>query len=143
MDIKKYSKVLLMNNFFYKLIIILNIFLINSNSLAITIEDQIKDPKQEQTAREIFLEIRCLVCQGQVIESSDSEFAINVRKFIRDKVRQGLDKEQIKKLLIKDYGDEILMTPNIISQPLLWFLPLIFFSLSLFIIFKKYHKKLT
>lgn len=132
-----------MNNFFYKLIIILNIFLINSNSLAITIEDQIKDPKQEQTAREIFLEIRCLVCQGQVIESSDSEFAINVRKFIRDKVRQGLDKEQIKKLLIKDYGDEILMTPNIISQPLLWFLPLIFFSLSLFIIFKKYHKKLT
>lgn len=132
-----------MNNFFYKLIIILNIFLINSNSLAITIEDQIKDPKQEQTAREIFLEIRCLVCQGQVIESSDSEFAINVRKFIRDKVRQGLDKEQIKKLLIKDYGDEILMTPNIMSQPLLWFLPLIFFSLSLFIIFKKYHKKLT
>ena len=132
-----------MNNFFYKLIIILNIFLINSNSLAITIEDQIKDPKQEQTAREIFLEIRCLVCQGQVIESSDSEFAINVRKFIRDKVRQGLDKEQIKKLLIKDYGDEILMTPNIISQPLLWFLPLIFFILSLFIIFKKYHKKLT
>lgn len=132
-----------MNNFFYKLIIILNIFLINSNSLAITIEDQIEDPKQEQIAREIFLEIRCLVCQGQVIESSDSEFAINVRKFIRNKVKQGLNKEQIKKLLIKDYGDEILMTPNIKSQPLLWFSPLIFFILSLFIILKKYHKKLT
>ncbi|GDX36369.1 hypothetical protein LBMAG18_08800 [Alphaproteobacteria bacterium] len=132
-----------MKNYFYRFIAIVSIFLINFNSLAITIEDQIDDPKQEQFAREIFLEIRCLVCQGQVIESSDSEFAINVRKFIRDKVKQGLNKEQIKKLLIKDYGDEILMTPSIINEPLLWFLPLIFFILSLFIIFKKYHKKLT
>lgn len=136
-----------MNNYFYKFfklltLTILTIFFLNSNSLALTIEDKIDDPDQEQLAREIFLEIRCLVCQGQVIESSDSEFAINVRKFIRDKIKQGNDKEQIKKLLIKDYGDEILMTPNIKNQPLLWLLPLLFFILTLTVILKKYYKKL-
>ena len=39
--------------------------------------------------------LRCLVCQGQSIYDSDSEFAISLRKIIDNKISAGLSEQEI------------------------------------------------
>jgi cytochrome c-type biogenesis protein CcmH len=124
-------------------IFFLNIFFLiflSVDSLALSTEDKLANPQDEQRAMNLFLQIRCLVCAGQVIENSDTQFAFEVRKFIRKKINEGLTDEEIKAYLIKNFGDEILQTPTLKSQPLLWLLPIFFLIISLFIILKKYQK---
>jgi cytochrome c-type biogenesis protein CcmH len=124
-------------------IFFLNIFLLiflSVDSLALSTEDKLANPQDEQRAMNLFLQIRCLVCAGQVIENSDTQFAFEVRKFIRKKINEGLTDEEIKAYLIKNFGDEILQTPTLKSQPLLWLLPIFFLIISLFFILKKYQK---
>jgi cytochrome c-type biogenesis protein CcmH len=126
-----------MKNFF------LNIFLIiffSVDSLALSTEDKLENPQDEQRAMNLFLQIRCLVCAGQVIENSDTQFAHDVRKFVRKKINEGLNDEEIKAYLIKNFGDEILQTPTLKSQPLLWLLPLIFLPIALIFTLKNYRK---
>ena len=124
-------------------IFFLNIFLIiffSVEALALSPEDKLANPQDEQRAMNLFLQIRCLVCAGQVIENSDTQFAHDVRKFVRKKINEGFSDEEIKAYLIKNFGDEILQTPTLKSQPLLWLLPIIFLSLALFFILRNYRK---
>ena len=124
-------------------IFFLNIFFLiflSVDSLALSTEDKLANPQDEQRAMNLFLQIRCLVCAGQVIENSDTQFAFEVRKFIRKKINEGLTDEEIKAYLIKNFGDEILQNPTLKSQPLLWLLTIFFLIISLFIILKKYQK---
>jgi cytochrome c-type biogenesis protein CcmH len=124
-------------------IFFLNIFLIiffSVEALALSPEDKLANPQDEQRAMNLFLQIRCLVCTGQVIENSDTQFAHDVRKFVRKKINEGFSDEEIKAYLIKNFGDEILQTPTLKSQPLLWLLPIIFLSLALFFILRNYRK---
>ena len=67
-------------------------------------------------------ELRCLVCQGQSIKDSDTDFAINVREVIKKKKEEGLTNQQIKYYLIERYGEEITTTPTS-DHFVLWALP--------------------
>jgi cytochrome c-type biogenesis protein CcmH len=127
-----------MKNFLASFFIL--IFFFNAISLALSPEDKLPNEAEESRAINLFLEIRCLVCQGQVIENSDTQFAHDIRKFVRKKISQGLTNDEIKAQLIKNFGDEILQTPTLKSQPVLWILPLFFFVLTLFFIKYQYHK---
>lgn len=98
----------------------------SSDLFAFAPEDHLSRP-QEQRARNLFLQVKCPVCQGQVIESSDTEIAYQLRKLIRQKITQGKSDAQIKSYLIEKYSDDILVSAPINSKTfLLWFLPLIF-----------------
>jgi cytochrome c-type biogenesis protein CcmH len=112
------------------------IFLNNSNALSP--EKRLDDKTQEQRAMAMFLEVRCLVCQGQVIESSDTQFSFEMRKLIRDKISAGKSDDEIRQELVKEFGENILIKTNLKSQFLLWLLPLIFaFIFAAFFVFKK------
>ena len=123
-----FTKLLIFFIFFYKI------------AFALTPEYKLANEVDENRAQKLFLEIRCLVCLGQVIENSDSQFAINVRLLVRKKITEGLNDQEIKAHLIKNFGEEILQTPTIESQPILWILPIFFFIFALFFINRKYHK---
>ena len=127
-----------MKNLFTKLLIFFIFF--HNIALALTPEYKLSNEVDENRAQKLFLEIRCLVCSGQVIENSDSQFAINVRLLVRKKITEGLNDQEIKAYLIKNFGEEILQTPTIESQPILWILPFFFFIIALFFISRKYHK---
>lgn len=127
-----------MINFFSKLFILF--FVLVSSSFALSVEEKLSNDIYEDRALKLFLQIRCLVCAGQVIENSDTQFAFDVRKLIRKKISEGLNDEEIKAYLIKKYGDEILQTPSIKSQPTLYLLPIFFFLLILTIIVRNYKK---
>ncbi|MFT5703036.1 MAG: cytochrome c-type biogenesis protein CcmH [Rickettsiales bacterium] len=122
---------------------ILTIFLlfITSNSFAFSPEEHLPE-KQEQRARELFLQIKCPVCAGQVIESSSTEVSIQLRKLVRQKIIQGKTDQEIKKDLATEYGNDILTSPPLSKENfLLWFLPMFFAGIGFLVIGQKFRKK--
>ena len=95
----------------------------------------------EELNNKIYKNLRCLVCQGQSIADSNSEFALTIKSVVNDKLTEGLEEEDIYKFMAEKYGDWILYNPPLKRQSfLLWVLPYVFFIISgiiLFYIFKK------
>jgi len=86
--------------------------------------------------------LRCLICQGQSVYDSDSEFAISLKLVVKNKIEAGLSEDQIYSFLTNKYGDWILYDPKFNkSTYLLWFLPLLIFLIGGAIIFKKVKNK--
>ncbi len=108
-----------------KLFLVTLFFFSSLNSFALTPENRLTDESQEQRAMKLFLEVRCLVCEGQVIENSNTEFSFEMRKLIREKIESGKSDEEIKSDLIKEFGKDILTYSDFgKSDFLLWLLPL-------------------
>ncbi len=97
---------------------------------------------QEKRAHNLFLQVKCLICEGQVIESSDTRIAIELRKLIKAKIYQGNSDDEIKDYLVQNYGADILTSPPINSQTIfLWLLPLIFLSIGILLIVNRVTKR--
>lgn len=112
--------------------------LFSFNGLALTPEAHLADEAQEQRARNLFMEVRCLVCEGQVIESSNTEFSFEMRKLIRQKVEAGKSDEEIKDELTQEFGEDILTSVDLSkNNVMLWALPFIFALFLLFHIVRK------
>ena len=68
--------------------------------------------------------LRCLVCQGQSIADSNSEFAMTLKMVVEDLVKQGKTEEEIYNFLSEKYGDWILYNPKFnLGNLLLWVIP--------------------
>ena len=107
---------------FLKIILIL--LFTNLNAHAFSPEKRLADEKLETRARNLFLQVRCLVCNGQVIESSDTEFSFGMRELIREKISEGKNDEEIKDALKKEFGENILTEIDGKKRAnLLWILP--------------------
>ena len=114
--------------------------LILNFSFAVEPDEILKNPKYELRARNISKNIRCMVCQNQSIDESNSPLAKDLRILIRDKIKEGNKDEEIYKFLTDRYGDFILLKPPLNSKNLiLWLLPFIFLFLGIYVVF--YHNK--
>ena len=81
--------------------------------------------------------LRCLVCQGQSIYDSDSEFANSVKILIEKKIKNGENEKQIYDYLKNRYGEWILYEPNFSKNTyILWILPVFIFLIGGFVIFR-------
>ena len=86
--------------------------------------------------------LRCLVCQGQSIYDSDSEFANSLKILVDRKIDEGLTDAEIYEYFKNKYGEWILYDPKLNKNTyILWFMPLLIFLLGGAIIFKKLKKK--
>ena len=82
--------------------------------------------------------LRCLICQGQSIYDSDSQFAISLKLVVKNKIDEGLNEDQVYKLLTEKYGEWILYDPQFNKNTyLLWLMPLLIFLFGGAIILKK------
>ena len=82
--------------------------------------------------------LRCLICQGQSVYDSQSEFAISVKDLIKKKIEEGNSDSDIYEYLKNKYGDWIMYEPELDKKTvLLWILPLILFVFGGLLIFKK------
>ena len=85
--------------------------------------------------------LRCLICQGQSVYDSDSEFAMSLKILVNNKINEGFSEKQIYEFLTEKYGEWILYDPQFNKNTyFLWFLPLLIFILGGAIIFKKLVK---
>ena len=81
--------------------------------------------------------MRCLICQGQSVYDSDSEFATSLKLVIKNKIQQGMSEEQIYSFLKIKYGEWILYEPEFNKNTyFLWLLPILMFIVGGAIIFK-------
>lgn len=88
--------------------------------------------------------LRCLICQGQSIYDSQSDFALSVRDLISKKIDEGEKDDNIYKYLKIKYGDWIMYEPELNKNTiLLWLLPLILFIFGGLLIFRKVIIKLN
>tara|TARA_X000000368_G_scaffold361954_1_gene306398 strand:+ start:258 stop:617 length:360 start_codon:yes stop_codon:yes gene_type:complete len=91
--------------------------------------------------KKITKNLRCLICQGQSVYDSDSEFAISLKLIVKNKINEGLTEDQIYKSLTEKYGDWILYDPQLNKNTyFLWFLPILIFLFGGAIILKKINK---
>ena len=106
------------------------------NVFSIEPDEILSDSKLENRARNLSKGIRCLVCQNQSIDDSDSELAKDLRKIIRIKIVEGKKDKEINDFLVEKYGNFILMKPPFYSETfLLWSSPFIIVFIGFIIIF--------
>ena len=92
--------------------------------------------------KQISKNIRCIVCQGQSIDESNSDFAINIKNLISVKLEDGLNEEEIYEFLKSRYGEWIIYKPELnVDNFILWILPYVLFITGGFYIFVKLIKK--
>jgi cytochrome c-type biogenesis protein CcmH len=79
----------------------------------------------------ILKNIRCLICQGQSVYDSESEFASSIKLIVEKKLNDGLKEKQIYQFLREKYGDWIVYDPHLNKNTyILWLLPLLLFLLG-------------
>ena len=86
--------------------------------------------------------LRCLICQGQSVYDSDSEFANSLKLLVEKKLNDGLNEKQIYIYLKEKYGEWILYDPEFNKNTyFLWLLPILMFIAGGAIIFKLFNIK--
>ena len=89
---------------------------------------------------EITKNLRCLICQGQSVYDSDSEFANSIKSLVAEKLEEGNSEKDIYDYLRVRYGDWILYDPQFSKNTyFLWLLPLLLFVFGGAIIFKLFN----
>ena len=96
------------------------------------------DLKAQNLEVEITKNLRCLICQGQSVYDSQSEFAISMKLLIKEKLDKGNTEKEIYDFLKNQYGDWIVYDPKFDKKTiLLWGFPLILFIFGGILIFRK------
>ena len=83
--------------------------------------------------------LRCLICPGQSVYDSDSEFAISIKALVDKKLEEGFSENQIYDFFKEKYGDWILYDPELNKNTyILWLLPILIFLIGGAIIAKTF-----
>ena len=82
--------------------------------------------------------IRCLICQGQSVYDSQSDFAVSMKLVIKKKLEEGSSESQIYEYLKNQYGEWITYDPEFNKNTFfLWLFPILIFVVGVCLIIKK------
>ena len=116
---------------FLKYLVLLIFFLSFNNVLS-------DEEQAEKKMRGLAKELRCMVCQNQSLLESDSELAKDLKSLIKEKFSEGESSSDIKKFLVRRYGEFILFKPVLkLSNLVLWLSPLLSILLVAIVAFRK------
>jgi cytochrome c-type biogenesis protein CcmH len=97
-----------------------------SDARAVEPEEVLEDPVLETRARDISLNLRCLVCQNQSIDDSNAELAKDLRVLVRERLVAGDSDQQVIDYVVDRYGDFVLLKPPVKPVTyLLWAAPVL------------------
>ena len=121
----------------FKIIITIFLLFFFSNQLSAFAKSLNNEIDVNNRIREISQNVRCLVCQNQSIDESNSELAKDLKILIKEKLILGDSDEEIYGFLKERYGDFILLKPPLnLNTVILWFLPFIVLMFGSILIFK-------
>jgi len=102
---------------------------------------QITDAEVEARAKEVGRSLRCVVCQNQTIDESDAPLAVDMRKLVRTRLKEGDSNAELINYMQDRYGDYVLLKPPVQSNTyILWFLPFLLLLGALIWFFKASRK---
>ena len=82
--------------------------------------------------------LRCLICQGQSVYDSQSDFAVSMKLVVKNKIDEGKEEDEIYDYLKNKYGEWIVYEPELNQNTfLLWSIPLILFDFGGLLIIRK------
>ena len=91
----------------------------------------------ENLNEKITKNLRCLICQGQSVHDSDSEFANSIKTLVSQKLDEGFTEKEIYSFLKDKYGEWILYNPEFNKNTyFLWLLPILMFLIGGAIVYK-------
>ena len=100
------------------------------------------DEINNELKNRILKNIRCLICQGQSVYDSESDFASSIKLIVDRKIEGGISEDQIYDFLRGKYGDWVIYDPELNKNTyFLWLLPLLLFLVGGAIIFKKLNNQ--
>ena len=112
-------------------IFLLLVFMLNFFSISFA-------EKNDQLTIKISKNLRCVICQGQSIYDSQSEFAVSMKLLINKKIEEGLSEKEIYEFLKDKYGEWIVYDTGFNKNTfILWGLPVLLFFLGGAIILRK------
>jgi len=115
-----------LSKIFFVLVVMLNFF-------SITFAE-----KNDQLTIKISKNLRCVICQGQSIYDSQSDFAVSMKLLINKKIEEGLSEKEIYEFFKDKYGEWIVYDTGFNKNTfILWGLPVLLFFLGGAIILKK------
>jgi cytochrome c-type biogenesis protein CcmH len=80
-----------------------------------------EDPAVEQRMLSISEEMRCLVCQNESLAASRADLALDLRRELRELIKQGKTDAEIREFMVSRYGDFVLYRPRVSPRTyLLW-----------------------
>ena len=93
-------------------------------------------------SNKIFKNLRCLICQGQSVADSNSEFAQTIKLVVKDQINDGKSEKEIYDFLVEKYGEWIVYKPPLNKVNfVLWLLPYLVFITGGAIIFLRFRKR--
>ena len=97
--------------------------------------------KEYDERNKITKNLRCLICQGQSVADSNSDFAKTIKLVVEDKIKEGKTEKEIYEFLAEKYGDWIVYKPKFnFTNSVLWVFPylaLVLGGVFIFFLFKK------
>lgn len=109
---------------------------------AVQPDEVLQDEALEKRAREISLELRCLVCQNQSIDDSDAPLAKDLRVLVRERLTKGDTDQQVIDFIVARYGEFVLLRPRFAPHTLLlWFAPPILFLIGIIVLVRYYRRR--
>ena len=104
--------------------------------------DRLPDPAQEARARELFREVRCMVCQNESSDDSNAELAGDLRRLVRDEIKAGKTDNQVRAHLTDRYGEFVLLKPAFSwGNAVLWGAPFVVVVLGLWLLFRSFRNR--
>ncbi len=98
----------------------------------------LSNEKNSQLENKIFKNLRCIICQGQSIYDSQSDFAESMKLVVKQKLDSGMSEEEIYIFFKDQYGEWISYDPEFNAKTyFLWGLPVLIFLLGGAIILRK------
>ena len=94
--------------------------------------------KNSDLETKIYKNLRCIICQGQSIYDSQSDFAESIKLVVKQKLDLGMSEEEIYIFFKDQYGEWISYDPEFNTKTyFLWGLPVLIFLLGGAIILRK------
>lgn len=104
--------------------------------------ERLADPVEEAQAREIFRDVRCMVCQNESIDDSQADLARDLRRLVREQVHAGRSEAQIKAYLTERYGEFVLLAPRFsLGNLALWLGPFFVVGLGLLLLLARLRRR--
>ena len=107
-----------------RILLILAFLLMPAVTFGLDADEMFTDPVQEERARDIGRQLRCLKCRNQSIFDSNAGIAKDLRVVVRERMVAGDSDQEILDYVQERFGDYVLLNPKITFQTmLLWGAP--------------------
>lgn len=94
-------------------------------------DEALADPVQEDRARQLSQQLRCVVCQNQSIDESDAPLARDLRLLVRERVEAGDTNEEVLDYVVARYGEFVLLRPRFEGEGIiLWLTPFLLLAIG-------------